>query len=115
MLAQTLTVELLPPTYLISGVVNDLNPADAIFVRLFDDSGASPVFMRNLPVNGEATGGPVGFSFDDDPLLDGFEYHMETLGGSCEFDDGQGVRSATISGVVNGADVTNILIFCNVP
>jgi len=114
-LNQTLTVELLPPTFLISGVVNDLNPADAIFVRLFDDSGASPVFMRNLPVNGDPTGAAVNFSFDQDALLDGFEYHLETSGGNCEFDDGQGVRTTTFSGVVNGADVSDILIFCNVP
>ncbi|MFC3194448.1 hypothetical protein ACFODZ_09365 [Marinicella sediminis] len=112
---QTLTVELLPSTYLISGMVNDLNPQDAIFVRLYDNSGASPVFLRNLPVNGNAQGGPEGFTFDQDPLLDGFEYHLETLGGDCEFDDGQGVRTLDFQGTINGADVSDILIFCNVP
>lgn len=115
LLNQTLTIELKPSTYLISGTVNDLNEQDAIFVRLFDNSGASPVFIRNLPVNGTVGAAPVDFIFSEDPLLDGFEYHLETLGGSCEFDDGQGVRTTTYSGVVDGADVSDILIFCNVP
>jgi hypothetical protein len=116
LLNRTITIELLNPTYIISGTVNDLTEVDAIFVRLYDNSDSqNPVFMRNLPVSGVVGGAPVGFSFDNDPVLDGFEYYLETTDPSCEFDDGQGVRTSNFSGTVSGADVTDVLIFCNVP